>query len=232
MDFLGISDPRRVATLPLRPSRLAEEAMNREADIVGSTEDLMDTWNAWADCVERIFQQIGDQTKDLEVSDETYISFVRMIAAHPARPTPWPLENMTEYEHWLMKTMSGKYLAHLHTLWTAYADKLEGTHYTMAAELRRCNLLSSPFETTSTRGPLHGILRSMMGPGRSFQGFTDPRGHQTIAVAETGLQGRSIAHIASAMEPVSLSGAPATRMDVAEGLAVDLKKMSIEGDIS
>lgn len=61
--------------------------MKREANIIGSIKDLVDTWNAWADCVERIFRQIGDQTKDLEVSDEIYISFVRMFAAHPARPT-------------------------------------------------------------------------------------------------------------------------------------------------
>lgn len=206
--------------------------MKREANIVGSTKDLVDTWNAWADCIERIFRQIGDQTKYLEVSDDIYISFVRMFAAHPARPTQWPLENITEYEDWFMKTMPGKYLAHLHTLWSAYADKLEGTHVSMAAELGRCNLLASPFETTSTRGQLHGILRSMMGPGRSFQGFKDPRGHETTSVAETILQGRSIAHIVSGIEHMSLPGAPATCVDVAEGLAVELKKMSIEAGTS
>ena len=232
MDSLGISDPRRVATLPLRPSWLAEEAMKREANIIGSIKDLVDTWNAWADCVERIFRQIGDQTKDLEVSDEIYISFVRIFAAHPARPTRWPLENITEYEDWFMKTMPGNYLAYLHTLWGAYADKLEGTHISMAAELGRCNLLASPFRTTSTRGQLHGILRSMLGPGRSFQGWTDPRGHETIALAETSLQGRSIAHLVSGIEHMNLSGAPAMRMEVAEGLAVGLKKMSIEAETS
>ena len=209
--------------------------MNREANIFGSTKDLMDTWNAWADCIEKVFQQMGDQTRDLEVSDEKYISFVRMFAAHPARPTRWPLENITEYEDWFIKTMPGKYLAHLHTLWSAYADKLEETYVSMAAEVGRCSLLASPFETTSTRGRLHGILRSMLGLERLFDGLTHTRAHEAITVAETSLQDGSTAHVdqmASGLERMSLCGAPTMHMEVAEGLVVGLKKMSIEAGIS
>lgn len=220
MDFLDTSDPRRVAALPLRPSWLwlEDEATKRKANIIEATEDLVYTWNTWADYIERILQQASDQTKDLEVSDETYISFIRLIAAHSRRPSRWHKDIITEYAYW-----------YLHDLWSEYANMLERTHRTMAAELSRCNLLSCPFESTSTTGRLHGILRSMVGAGGWFPGLDDRRGHETNAVSETSLQGRSFAQLASGIEHMSLSGAPATRMDVAEGLAIELKRMSIEG---
>lgn len=112
MDSLGISDPRRVPALPLRPSWLAEEAMNRKRNISEATKDVMDTWNAWADCVEKVFQQMGDQTAYLDVSEDEYISFVRLLASLPARPTRQPLEDITEHERWFMKTMPYRYLTH------------------------------------------------------------------------------------------------------------------------
>lgn len=235
MDSLSLSDPRRVPRLPLRPSWLAKEAMTREASIFESIEDLMDTWNAWADCVDKVFQQMGDQSKDLEVSDDEYISFVGMFASHPARPTRRPLKNITEHEDLFIRTMPHEYLARLQSLWTTYADKLEKSHVSMTAELGRCNLRASPFETTSTRGRLHGILRSMLGPGRSFQGQADTRAHEAMAVTERNLQGPWLAHtdqIVSAIEHMSLCGAPGIHMEVAEGLIVGLKKMSINAGTS
>lgn len=202
MGSLSLSDPRRVPRLPLRPSWLAKEAINREASIFESIEDLVDTWNAWADCVDKVFQQMGDQSKDLEVSDDEYISFVGMFASHPARPTRRPLKK---------------------------------SYVSMTAELGRCNLRAFPFETTSTRGRLHGILRSMLGPGRSFQGQADIRAHEAMAVTERNLKGPWLAHtdqIVSAIEHMSLCGAPGIHMEVAEGLIVGLKKMSVNAGTS
>ena len=235
MDSLSFSDPRSVPRLPLRPSWLAKEAMNHEASIFESIEDLMDTWNAWADCVEKVFQQMGDQSKDLEVSDDEYIRFVGMFASHPARPTRRPLKNITEHEDWFIRTMPHEYLAHLQSLWTTYADKLEKSYVSMTAELGRCNLRASPFETTSTRGRLQGILRSMLGPGRLFQRQADTRTHGTMAVTETSLQGPWLAHtdqIVSAIEHMSLCGAPGIHMEVAEGVIVGLEAMSIHAGTS
>ena len=235
MDSLSFSDPRRVPHLPLRPSWLAKEAMNRDANIFESTKDLMDTWNAWADCVEKVFQQMGDQTKDLEVSEDEYISFVGMFASHPARPTRRPLENITEHEGLFIRTMPHEYLAHLQSLWTTYADKLEESYDSMAAVLGRCDLLASPFETTSTRGRLYGILRSMLGLGKLFRGQVDTRAHEAMAVAETNLQRPWLAQtdqIVSAIEHMSLCDAPAIQMEVAEVLIVGLKKMSINATSS
>lgn len=67
MGCLSISDPRKVPALPVRPSWLAEESMNREADISKAVQGIMTTWNAWTDCVEKVFQQMGNQTADLQV---------------------------------------------------------------------------------------------------------------------------------------------------------------------
>ena len=232
MDSLSISDPRRVTALPLRPAWLAEEAMNREADISKAIRYVMDTWNAWADCVEKVFQQMGGQTADLDLSDDTYVSFVHMFASHPARPALRPLEEMTEYEGWFLKTMPHRYLTRLHGLWSEYADKLEKTHVGMAAEMGRSNLLASAFETTSTRGQLHGILRSMLGPGRLFHGLADTRAHEVVANAEMSSQGRSVTPIelASEMENMSLHGAPATNMEGADRLVAGLENMRLEAE--
>lgn len=232
MDSLSISDPRRVTALPLRPSWLAEEAMNREAGISKAIRDVMDTWNAWTDCVEKVFQQMGDQTTDLDISEDKYVSFVHMLASHPARPTRRPLEDMTEHEGWFLRTMPHRYLTHLHGLWNDYADKLEKTYIGMAAEIGRSNLLASAFETTSTRGQLHGILRSMMGPGRLFHGLADTRVHEVVANAEMSSQGRSVTptELASEMENMSLHGAPATNMEGADALVVRLENMTLEAD--
>ena len=229
MDSLSFSDPRRVPALPLRPSRLAEEGMNRGANIFDSAQSLTSAWNAWTDCVEKVFQQMGDQLEDLEVSDDGYISFVRLFASHPARPTLQPLREITEHEDDLMRTMPHRYLAHLQDLWTAYADRLENTYVSMTAELGRCNLLASPFEITSTRGQLHGILRSMLGPGRLFQGVVDTRAHEAMAVGETSRQGPShVDEIVFGIEHMNLGGPRAIHVEIGDGLVVLLKKMSIE----
>ena len=231
MESLSFADPRRVPALPLRPSWPAEEATNRRTNALYSAKFLMDTWNLWADCVEKVFQQMGDQTEALEVSDDQYIGLVRMFASHSARPTPRQLEKITEHEEDSMKSMPDRYLAQLHHLWTVYADTLEKTYISMAAELGRCNLLAAPFETMSTRGQLHGILRSMMGPGRMFQGLVDRRAPEAMTVAETRLQGPSISHIdqmVSGIEDLNLCGAPAMQGGVVDGLVMLLKKISIE----
>ena len=239
MDSLSFSDPRRVPALPLRPSRLAEEAMNRGAKFFDIAKTLTDNWNAWTDCVEKVFQQMGDQIEDLEVSDDEYISFVRLFASHPARPTLEPLREMTEHEDDLLRTMPHRYLAHLQDRWTAYANKLETTYDSMTAELGRCNLLASPFEMASTRGHLHGILRSMLGPGRLFQGVIDTRAYEGMAVGKTSAQGSSssIVHVdvdemVSGIEDMNLYDRPAIHVDIGDGLVVLLKKMSIEEGIS
>lgn len=235
MYSLSISDPRRVPALPLRPSWLAEEAINCDANVSKATKEVMDTWNAWADCVEKVFQQMGSQTEELEVSEDKYIRFVHMFASHPARPTRRPLEDITEHENWFMRTMPHRYLTHLDGLWNTYADKLEKTYVGMAAELGRCELLASPFETTSTRGQLHGILGSMLGPGRLFHGLADTRAHEVVALAEMSLQRRSINHtdqLVSGIENMSLNGGPATHMSGAEELLAGLMNMNIKADIS
>ena len=235
MDSLSFSDPRRVPALPLRPSKLAEEAMNRRVNFFDSAKTLTDTWNAWTDCVEKVFQQMGDQLEGLEVSDDGYISFVRLFASHPARPTPQPLKEITEHEDDLIGTMPHRYLAHLQDLWTAYADRLEKTYDSMTAELGRCNLLASPFEIASTRRQLHGILRSMLGPGRLFQGVVDTRAHEAMVVGETSPQGPSIVHIdemVSGIEHMNLCDPPAIHVEIGDGLVVLLKKMSIEEGVS
>lgn len=233
MDSLSISDPRRVPALPLRPSWLAEEAMNREADVSKATRDVMDTWNAWADCVEKVFQQMGDQTADLDISEDEYVSFVHMFASHPARPIQRPPEGMTEHEDWFFRTMPHKYLTHLHALWNAYADKLEKTYVGMAAELGRCDLLASRLESMSTRGQLHGILHSMLGPERLFHGLADTRAHEVVANAEMSLEGRLVTHpdqLLSGIENMSLDGAPAKHMEGTEELVLGLKKMQLEAE--
>ena len=206
--------------------------MNRNANIFESSKDLMDTWSAWADCVEKVFQQMGIQTGDLEVSDDEYISFVRMFASHPARPTQQQLENIIKLEDWSIKTMPHRYLTLLHSLWIAYADKLETTYVSMSGELGRCNLLASPFETTSTRGQLHGILRSMLGPGRLFQGLADSRGHEVV---DMSLQEPSVTHtdqLVSGIERMSLCGTPAAYIEGIERAVVELKNMNIKAGIS
>ena len=206
--------------------------MSRNANIFESSKDLMDTWNAWADCVEKVFQQMGIQTGDLEVSDDEYISFVHMFASHPARPTQQQLENMIELEDWSIKAMPHRYLTHLHSLWTAYADKLETTYVSMSGELGRCNLLASPFETTSTRGQLHSILRSMLGPGRLFQGLADSRAHEVVDIS---LQEPSVTHtdqLVSGIERMSLCGTPAASIEGIEEVVVELKNMNIKVGIS
>ncbi len=234
MDCLSITDPRRVPALPLRPSWLAEEAIDREANIHKSSKHLMDTWNAWADCVEKAFQQMGDQTEGLEVSEDAYINFIHMLASHPARHSQRPLENLTEHEDWFIKTMHHRYLTYLHSLWTAYADKLETTYINIAAELGRCTLQASPVETTSTRGQLRGIFCSMLGPGRLFQGVAVTRTHEVVA-AETSLQAPSTSQtdqLVYGIEHMSLCSASTTHTEGAEGLAVKLKNMSIEAGMS
>ena len=229
MDSLGFSDPRRLPALPPRPSRLADEAMNRGATVFDSASSLVDAWNAWADCAEKVFQQMGNQLADLEVSDAEYISFVSMFASHPARPTRQSLKKITEHEDHVMRTMPHKYLAHLHSLWTAYADSLEKTYVSTTAQLGRCNLLASPFETTSTRGQLHGILRSMLGPERPFQGLVDTQVH------EASVQGPSAAHMdqmVSEIERLNLCDAPAMHIEVVDGLVVLLKNVSLGAGFS
>ena len=209
--------------------------MNRGANFFDSAKTLTDTWNAWTDCVEKVFQQMGDQLEDLEVSDDEYISFVRLFASHPARPTPQPPRQITEHEDDSMRTTPHRYLAHLQDLWTAYADRLEKTYISMTAELGRCNLLTSPFEIASTRGQLHGILRSMLGPGRLFQGVIDTRAHEAMTVGETSRQGPSIVHVdemVSGIEHMNLGGPPAIHVEISDGLVVLLKKMSIGEGIS
>lgn len=230
MDSLSISDPRRVPTLPLRPSGLVGDGINHGTYHSKSTKDIADTWNAWADCVEKVFQQMGNQTEELEVSEDQYISFIHMFASHPARPTLRPLEITTGSEDWVIRTMSYNYINNLRCLWTTYADKLEGTYVSIAAELGRCNLLSCPFESTSTRGCLHGILRSMMGPGRLFQSLAD-----TPAVAEMSLQGPWISQtdqLASRIENMSLCGELPSHIEGAEGLTIRLRNMNIEAGVS
>ena len=223
MDSLSISDPRRVPALPLRPSWLVEEAMNHDLSISDATKELMKTWNAWVDCVEKVFQKMGNQTAGLEISEDEYISFIRKFASHPARPTRRPLADITEHEEWFMRMMPHRYLTHLHVLWNAYADKLEETYNDMAAELGRCNLLAPPFETTSTRGQLHGIFCSMLGPGRLFHGLTETR------APEMSLQRPSNTHadqlLVSGIESMSIH-------EVAEELVVKLQNMNIETHIS
>lgn len=230
MDSLGISDPRRVPALPLRPARLAEGAVNREASIHKATQGVMDTWNAWVDCVERAFQHMGDQTEELEVSEDEYISFVQMFASHPARPTQRPFEDMTEHEIWFIQAKPHTYLTYLHDLWNSYADKLEKTYVGMAAKLGRCNVLAAPIELTSTRGRLHGILRSMLGPERLFHGLVDTGTDEMVAVAEMSLQGLSISSAEQPMsgkETVDLHGEPATHMEDAKNLIVGLENLNI-----
>ena len=234
MDSLSISDPRRVPALPLRPSWLVEEAMNRKGSISGAIKDIMDTWNAWANCVEKVFQQMGDQTADLDISEDEYISFVRMLASHPARPTRQPLEDITEHEVYFMKTMPYRYLTHLHGLWVNYADKLEETYVGMAAELGRCNLLASPFETSSTRRQLHGILCSMLGPGRPFHRLADTHAQEVTALAEMSLQGPSfirIDELLSGIANLSIHEST-TQMRMAEELSVRLERMNIDANMS
>lgn len=234
MDSLGISDPRRVLALPLRPLWLAEEATNNEANTCKVIKDVYDTWNAWANCAEKVFQQMGHQMEELEVSEDEYISFVHMLASHPARPTRRPLE-MTEHGDWFVRDMPHRYLTYIHGLWIEYADKLEKIYVGMAAEIGRCDLLASPLETTSTRGQLHGILRSMLGPGRLFHGLADVRAHEVVAGAEMSRQGRSVTQIdqlVSRIENIDLHGAPVTHMKSAEELLVKLENMNIEADIS
>ena len=209
--------------------------MNREGGIPKAIKDIMDAWSAWADCVEKVFQKMGDQTADLDISEDEYISFVQMFASHTARPTRRPLEDITQHEDWFMRTMPHGYLTHLHGLWNVYADKLEKTYVGMGAELARCNLLASPIEATSTRGQLHGILRSMLGPGRLFHGLADERAHEMVALAEMSLQGPSITRtdqLLSGIYNMSLHGAPATHMQGAEELVVPLENMNIEANIS
>ena len=235
MDSLSNSDPRRVPALPLRPSWLTEEAMNRSGIVSDAIKDVMDTWNAWADCVEKVFQHMGNQTGDLEVSEDEYISFIHKFSSHPPRPTQRPLEETTEHEEWFIRTMPHRYLSHLHDLWNAYADKLEKTYVGMAAELGRCDLLASPFETTSTRGQLHKIFCSILGPGRLFHRLADTRAHEGVAMAEMGVRERSITHpdqLVSRIENMSLRGALATHMEGTEGVVVGLQNLHIEADIS
>ena len=195
----------------------------------------METWNAWADCVAKVFQQMGDQIEELEVADDEYISFIRMFASHAARPTQRPLGNTTEHEDWFSKTMPHRYLTYLNGLWTAYADKLEETHISISVELGRCNLLTSRSDTTSTRGHLHGILRSMLGPERLFQGVPEMRVHGVVATAEVNHQGLSISHtdqLVSGIEHMRLHNAPATSMEGAQGLVIRLENMNIEPNIT
>ena len=219
MDSLNFSDPRRVPALPLRPSRLAEEAMNRGAVLFDSAHTLTDTWNAWTDCIEKVFQQMGDQLEDLEVSDDGYITFIRLFASHPARPTVQPLREIMDHEGNLVRTIPHRYLADVQDV-------------SMTAELGRCNVLASPFEMTSTRRQLHGILRSMLGPGRLFQGVVDTRAHEAMATGETNRQGASVVHVdemISGIEHMNLCDPPPTiHVESGEGLVVLLKKMSIE----
>ena len=208
--------------------------MNCKANLPDAINEIMDTWNAWADCVEKVFQHMGDQTVDLEVSDDEYINFIHRFASHPARPSRRPLEDMTEHEKKFIRTLPQRYLAHLHALWIAYADKLEKTYNGMAAELGRCNLIASPFETTSTRGQLHSIFRSMLGPGRAFHGLVDTRAHESVAMAEMDARSRSITHpdqLVSRIENLSLRGAPA-HMEGTEEVVVGLQSLNIEADMS
>ena len=235
MDSLTISDPRRVPALPLRPSWLAEEAMNRKKTVTEATKDVMDTWNAWANCVEKVFQQMGDQTAYLDISEDEYISFVRMLASHPARPTRQPLEDITEHERCFMKTMPYRYLTHLHGLWISYADKLEKTYVTMATELGRCNLLCSPFEPSSTKRQLHDILRSMLGPGRPFHRLPDMHAQEVTALAEMTLQEPSIIwteEVLSGIANLSIHDGSTTQMRMAEELSVRLESMNINANRS
>lgn len=209
--------------------------MNRGVNFFDSARTLTDAWNAWTDCVEKIFQQVCDQLEHLEVSDDGYISFVRLFASHPARPTLQPLREIMDHGDDLMRTMPHRYLAHVQDLWTAYADRLEKTYVSMTAELGRCNLLGSAFEIASTRGQLHGILRSMLGPGRLFQGVVDTHVHEAMAVGKTSPQGASIVHmdeVVLGIEQMKLCGPPATYVEIGDGLVVLLKKMSIEEGIS
>ncbi|KAM0793934.1 hypothetical protein BDR22DRAFT_54898 [Usnea florida] len=235
MDSLSISDPRRVPALPLRPSWLAEEAMNRKRTISEATKDVMDTWNAWADCVEKVFQQMGDQTADLDIAEDEYISFVRMLASHPARPTRQPLEDITEHEVYFMKTMPYRYLTHLHGLWVNYADKVEKTYVSMAAELGRCNLLASPFEPSSTQRQLQGILRSMLGPGRPFHRLADTHFQEVTAFAEMSPQGPSFVRtdeVLNGIANLSIHEESTTQMRMAEELSVRLESMKIDANMS
>ena len=235
MDSLSISDPRRVPALPMRPSWLAEEAMNRKESISEATKDVMDTWNAWADCVDKVFQQMGDQTADLDISEDEYISFVRMLASHPARPTRQPLVDITEHERYFMRAMPYRYLTHLHGLWVSYADKLEKTYVTMAAELGRCSLLSSPFEPSSTKRQLHDILRSMLGPVRPFHRLADTHAQEVTALAEMSLQRPSIIRtdeLLSGIANLSIHEVSTTQMRMAEELSVRLESMKIDANIS
>ena len=210
--------------------------MSTERNVFEAIKYLTNTWNAWADCVEKVFRRVGDQSEDLEVSEDQYISFIHMVASTPARPTQRPLKDMTDHEVWFIRTMPNKYLDYFNGLWNAYADKLEKTHLGIAAELGRCTLLTSPFETKSTRGLLHGILRSMLGPGRLFHGVADARAHEVVAsVAEMRLQGRSITrtdHLVSAIESMSLYGGQGARAESAEELLVRLENMSIDAGTS
>ena len=229
MDSLSFSDPRRVPALPLRPSRLAEQGMSRGVNFFDSAKTLADTWNAWTDCVQKVFQQMCDQLEHLEVSDDDYIGFVRLFASHSARPTLQPLRDD------LMSTMPHRYLTHVHDLWTAYADRLEKTYDSMTAELGRCDLLSSAFEIASTRGQLHGILRSMLGPGRLFQGVVDTRRHEAMAVEKTSRQRPSIVHmdeVVLGIEQMKLCGEQAIHVEIGDGLVLLLKKLSMEEGIS
>ena len=206
--------------------------MDVGANLFELAETLTKTWNAWTDCIEKVFQQMGDQLEDLEVSDDGYISFIRLFASHPARPTLQPLREITDHEGNLVRTMPQRYLAHLQDLWIAYADSLEKTYISMTAELGRCNLLASPFDTASTRGQLHSILHSMLGPERLFQGVVDTRAHEAMATGETSAQGPSIVQVeemVSGIEHMNLGDPPPTiQVEIGEGLVVLLKKMSIE----
>ena len=198
-----------------------------EANVPKAIKEVYDTWNAWADCVEKLFQQVGDQMEDLEISEDEYITFVHMLASHPARPARRPLEDLTEHEDWFKRTMPLRYLTYLDGLWNKYADELEKTYVGIAVELGRCDLLTSPFETTSTRGQLHGILRSMLGPGRPFRGLAGARAREVVAGSATHVD-----QLVSRIERMDLHGAPATNMGITEEVMVKLEKMSIEAGIS
>ena len=189
--------------------------MNGEANVFKATKAVMDIWNAWADCVEKVFQRMGCQTEELDVPEDEYIRFVHMFASHPARPAQRAVEERTEHEDWFMRAMPHRYLTHLHGLWNTYADKLEKTYLGMAAELGGCSLLAAPFESTSTRGQLHGILGSMLGPGRLFHGLADTRAREVTATAEMSLQRGSINHtdqLVSGIENMNLNGGSVNHM--------------------
>ncbi|KAL6714727.1 hypothetical protein ACLMJK_008152 [Lecanora helva] len=168
--------------IPGRPEWVDETAHLGPLTQYEAAQKIMNEWRRWANEMERKFRLVLRHAKSLDIPDDVYIGFIRMVAHHPARPEIPSIEDIqkcsTDEEFPVP-------LFELNMAWETYADVIETTYREMARELswRKFDWsdgdlglgeLSLTDDAISTDiNNVRSILTHMLGPGRSFGTVSD-----------------------------------------------------------